>query len=46
MTPSSNYSAYFQAQLQVTQPKIIKPAKEKSEVVIRYKRNWTKEQQH
>ena len=44
MTPSSNYSAYFQAQLQVIPQKIIQPAKEKSKVVIRYKRNWTKEQ--
>jgi len=44
MTPSSNYSAYFQAQLQVIPPKIVQPTKEKSEVVIRYKRNWTKEQ--
>jgi hypothetical protein len=44
MTPSSNYSAYFQAQLQVIPPKIVQPAKEKSKVVIRYKRNWTKEQ--
>ena len=43
MTPSSNYSAYFQAQLQVIPQKIDKPAKEKSQVVIRYKRNWTKE---
>jgi hypothetical protein len=46
MTPSSNYSAYFQAKLQVTPKKVVNPAKEKSEVVIRYKRNWTKEQQH
>jgi len=44
MTPSSNYSAYFQAQLQVAPPKTAQPAKEKSKVVIRYKRNWTKEQ--
>jgi len=44
MTPSSNYSAYFQAQLQVIPQKIVQPAKEKSKVVIRYKRNWTKEQ--
>jgi len=44
MTPSSNYSAYFQAQLQVIPTKIVQPAKEKSKVVIRYKRNWTKEQ--
>jgi len=44
MTPSSNYSAYFQAQLQVIPQKIVQPAKEKSKVVIRYKRHWTKEQ--
>jgi len=46
MTPSSNYSAYFQAQLQVAPQKTVQPAaaKEKSKVVIRYKRNWTKEQ--
>jgi len=44
MTPSSNYSAYFQAQLQVAPPKTAQPAKERSKVVIRYKRNWTKEQ--
>jgi hypothetical protein len=44
MTPSSNYSAYFQAQLQVIPQKIAQPAKDKSKVVIRYKRNWTKEQ--
>jgi hypothetical protein len=45
MTPSANYSAYFQAQLQVTPKKIVQPVvKEKSKVVIRYKRNWTKEQ--
>ena len=46
MTPSSNYSAYFQSQLRVIPQKIVQPAKEKSKVVIRYKRNWTKEQQH
>ena len=40
----SNYSAYFQAQLQAIPQKIVQPAKEKSKVVIRYKRNWTKEQ--
>jgi hypothetical protein len=44
MTPSDNYSAYFQAQLQVIPQKIVQPVKEKSKVVIRYKRNWTKEQ--
>lgn len=44
MTPSANYSAYFQAQLQVTPKKIAQPVKEKSKVVIRYKRSWTKEQ--
>ena len=44
MTTSNNYSAYFQAQLQVIPQKIVKPAKEKSQVVIRYKRNWTKGQ--
>jgi len=45
MFPSNNYNAYFQAQLQVIPQKIVKPAKEKSKVVIRYKRNWTQEQQ-
>jgi len=45
MIPSKNYSAYFQAQLQVIPPKIVKPAKEKSKVIIRYKRNWTQDQQ-
>ena len=46
MTPSDNYSAYFKARLQVIPPKkTVKPAKEKSPVVIRYKRNWTQEQQ-
>jgi hypothetical protein len=45
MTPSNNYSAYFQARLPVTPPKTVKPAKEKSQVVIRYKRTWTQEQQ-
>lgn len=44
MTPSANYSAYFQAQLQVTPPKKVQPVKDKSKVVIRYKRSWTKEQ--
>lgn len=44
MPPSANYSAYFQAQLQVIPPKIVQPVKEKSKVVIRYKRSWTKEQ--
>ena len=44
MTPISNYNAYFQAQLQVIPQKIVQPAKEKSNMVIRYKRNWTKEQ--
>jgi hypothetical protein len=43
MTPSNNYSAYFQAQLQVNPKKVVQPVKEKSKVVIRYKRNWTKE---
>jgi hypothetical protein len=43
MAPSSNYSAYFQAQLKVIPKKNAQPAKEKSKVVIRYKRNWTKE---
>ena len=45
MIPSNNYSAYFQAQLQAIPQKIVQPAKEKSKVVIRYKRNWTQEQQ-
>jgi hypothetical protein len=44
MTPSNNYSAYFQARLQVTPPKSVKPTQEKSQVVIRYKRNWTRPQ--
>ena len=44
MIPISNYNAYFQAQLQVIPQKIVQPAKEKSNMVIRYKRNWTKEQ--
>jgi hypothetical protein len=44
MIPSSNYSAYFQAQRQVIPQIIVQPAKEKSKVAIRYKRNWTKEQ--
>jgi hypothetical protein len=46
MAPSSNYSAYFQAKLKVTPQKNVQPAKEKLTVIIRYKRNWTKEQQH
>jgi hypothetical protein len=46
MSPSSNYSAYFQAQLQDIPSKKVQPAKEKSKVVIRYKRNWSQEQQH
>ncbi len=45
MIPSNNYSAYFQAKLQVNPPKTVKPVKEKSPVVIRYKRNWSQEQQ-
>ena len=44
MIPISNYNAYFQAQLQVIPQKIVQPANEKSNMVIRYKRNWTKEQ--
>lgn len=44
MTPTHNYSAYFQAQLRYKPRETPKPTLEKAKVTIRYKRTWITEQ--